>query len=228
MEPESEAEQLLIDDLYACTNGDQTETLIINNTPVIWVLDQPRGIHWTNTLSSDPTVGVFRETTRAYQGGLPIEPDQSALVHAPPTQTHLRLDPGMEATWLVVQRGVAALQAKIDVTSPDLTTILTQGKSEREALVNCARTGWEIGNSLAEEGTTQPGLVQTAFAQLTGSGTACVTSLRKAQQEAATAEEAERLLTASDFTVSHALPREVRTGQAALTEGIRGLAAVAR
>jgi hypothetical protein len=152
----------VVSDLSACTNKDQSQTIIDNeSSDTVWYLSIPAGItYWPaasdlddfNNGNLSAAVALFRIGVRNvyHPPALTIEPDVKAVLDISPGLIQLKQDPGEQATWEVAS---LLVDSSSDKAQDAIVSLLKTGSSETDtAMTTCMSSGYTIGKNLADAG----------------------------------------------------------------------------
>jgi hypothetical protein len=170
------SEGTAVSDLTACTNSDQSQTAIENqSSDTVWYVSLPSGIpYWTGlqdlaSFENDnlsPTAALFRVGLRRIYNppALTIEPGVTVILDTAPGTIQLKQDPGEQATWEVAS---LLVDSSSDKAQDAIVSLLKQDSSETDsAMITCMSSGYSIGKNLAEAGDSEQNIQSQLSSEL--------------------------------------------------------------
>jgi hypothetical protein len=176
-----------VDDLTACTNSDQSQTIITNTSQdTVWYVALPSYSYWSAShdfQDSDlsATVLLFRTGIRALGGIAPtIEPGVSVPLDAAPSAIELKQDPGEQTAW---QEASLLVESAVDKGRDAIISTLEDSSSPTgSAVIACVSAGYDLGKGLSDQDQSAEE-VQSQLSGINKSTQECGNKIDEAQDE---------------------------------------------
>jgi hypothetical protein len=206
-----------VDDLTACTNSDQSQTIITNTSQdTVWYVALPSYSYWSasqDVQDSDlsATAVLFRFGIRTLGDTDPtIEPGVSVPLDAALSIIELKQDPGEQTAW---QEASLLVESAVDKSRDAIISILEDSSSPLgSAVIACVSAGYEIGQGLSNQDPSAEE-IQSQLSGINNSTQECGSKIDEAQEELDKRDEAPELTLRSVADKTHEDPEWEEAGR---------------